>query len=303
MPCPSLFQKYSIDQRRFCDRGRCLGQHPQPTGHFGIGIGQVAQITAKHVFVQLLAGLDIPQAAAIGADLIGDDQTHEIALIDAAHLNLEVHQTDAHGQHHARQEIVYPQCKAQDVIHVLLAGPAKGRDMLFAHKRIAQFVVFVAIFDDGARQLRALIDAKARAQRTGGIVAHDNFKRHDFTGPHQLFTHVQAFDKVRWHPDLAQTRHKEFAEPVVQNTLALDHVFFLGVEGGGIILEILHDGAWLGAFIEDLCLAFVNLFASRHGRPFAASGMRVCPACRSHKQSGHMPQAKGLHQSAAPRIS
>ena len=37
---------------------------------------------------------------------------------------------------------------------------------------------------------------------------------------------------------------------------------------GGIILEILHDRARFGAFIQDFGLAFVNLLATRHVRPF-----------------------------------
>ncbi len=41
---------------------------------------------------------------------------------------------------------------------------------------------------------------------------------------------------------------------------------FCVVEGGGVVLEILDEGAGLGAFEQHLGLAFVDLLASRHGR-------------------------------------
>jgi hypothetical protein len=39
----------------------------------------------------------------------------------------------------------------------------------------------------------------------------------------------------------------------------------LGVEGGGVILEVLDEGARLGALIEDFGLAFVNATTAVHG--------------------------------------
>ena len=40
----------------------------------------------------------------------------------------------------------------------------------------------------------------------------------------------------------------------------------LRVEGGGVVLEILDERAGLRSFEQDLGLAFVDLFTSRHGR-------------------------------------
>ena len=50
----------------------------------------------------------------------------------------------------------------------------------------------------------------------------------------------------------------EFGNAVVQHALAVDHGLLLGVEGGGVVLEVDDDGAGLGAFIEDLGLALVD---------------------------------------------
>ena len=46
-------------------------------------------------------------------------------------------------------------------------------------------------------------------------------------------------------------------DAVVEDALALDLVVLLVVEGGGVILEVLHERARLRAFIENLGLAFV----------------------------------------------
>jgi len=66
------------------------------------------------------------------------------------------------------------------------------------------------------------------------------------------------------HADLVETGHEIFRQAVVQHALALDHVVFLGVEGGGVVFEILNEGSRFGAFIQDLGLALVHLGASCH---------------------------------------
>ena len=203
----------------------------------------------------------------------------KVALIDAADLDLEIDQLDPDRHHHTRQKVVHPQRKVDDIVHVLLAGPSEGRDMLLRDERIAQGVVLVAIFDDGPRQRRTLFDPEAFRHRTGGEIAHDHFQRNDLAGPAQLFAHVQTTDEMGRHADVVQTGHEEFRQPVVQHALALDHVLFLGVEGGGIILEVLHDRARLGAFIQDLGLAFIDFLASCHGRTASSDAARESRLC------------------------
>ena len=43
-----------------------------------------------------------------------------------------------------------------------------------------------------------------------------------------------------------------------------DHLVLLGVEGGGVVLEMLDERTRLGAFIEDLGLAFIDAAATVH---------------------------------------
>jgi len=51
------------------------------------------------------------------------------------------------------------------------------------------------------------------------------------------------------------------------SALAFEDGLLLGVEGGGVVLEVLHERAGLGALIEDLRLALVDGSAPFHGGP------------------------------------
>jgi hypothetical protein len=52
---------------------------------------------------------------------------------------------------------------------------------------------------------------------------------------------------------------------VVEDAFPVDHVHLLLVEGGGIVLEELDEGAGLGAFEQNLGLAFINAPTTVHG--------------------------------------
>src|SRR3546814_15418684 len=59
--------------------------------------------------------------------------------------------------------------------------------------------------------------------------------------------------------NLRQQCENMLGNAVIQYTLTADGAFFLRIEGGRVILEILDDGAGLRPFIEDLGFAFINL--------------------------------------------
>ena len=136
------------------------GITPNRRATFGISVGQVAKVAAEHVLVQLLSGLDIPQAARIGADFIGNDQPLHIAFELAANFDLEIDQRDADRQHDPRQEIIDPHSQGHHVIQVLMAGPVERKDLIFADQRVAQLVVLVIKLDDRARQACAFFYAQ-----------------------------------------------------------------------------------------------------------------------------------------------
>ena len=131
---------------------------------------------------------------------------------------------------------------------------------------IVERVVLVVEFDDRARQLRAFLDAEARGERAGGDVAHDDLERDDLDLADELLAHVQPADEVRGNADVVEVLEDVLGNPVVQHALAVDHFMLLGVEGGRVVLEMLDQRSGLGAFIEDLGLAFVDATAAVHRR-------------------------------------
>jgi hypothetical protein len=164
----------------------------------------------------------------------------------------------------AAHEIVHADRHVGNVVHLFLARPAEAGDMLLGDQRIAQRVVLVIIFDQRAGQLGAFLDAEALRERAGGDIAHHDLDRHDLDLSHQLLAHVEAADEVGGHADIAEQGEDMLGDAVVEHALAVDRALFLGVEGGGIVLEILDDRTRLRAFIEDLGLAFVDLAATNH---------------------------------------
>ena len=55
-----------------------------------------------------------------------------------------------------------------------------------------------------------------------------------------------------------------FRNTVIEHALAADRALLLRVERGGVVLEILDQRAGLGALVQDLGLAFVDLAAASH---------------------------------------
>ena len=159
-----------------------------------------------------------------------------------------------------------------DVDHLALSAAEPWR---FDHEaRIAKRIVLVIIFNNRARQLRALFDAEPCGERTRRNIAHHNFNRHNLDLPDELLAHVEPLDVVRGDANVAEQREEVLADPVVENTLAVDRALLLGVERGGIVLEVLDDRAGFGTLIEDLGLAFVDLAATGHGHFLDCRGNR-----------------------------
>ena len=135
--------------------------------------------------------------------------------------------------------------------------------MFFGDQRIAQFIRFVIILDDRARQRCSLGDGKPAGEFTRGDVVHRNIEGDYLDFADQLFAHIEAADEMGWNADIRQPDHQIFRNPVVQDAFARDGS--LAVEGVGVILEILDKRARFRALVEYFCLAFVYSFAARHG--------------------------------------
>ena len=139
-------------------------EQAQAARDFLVGFFLTAQIAAEAVLVELFAGDHVPQAAAIGADFVGEDNAAVIAVPQTAEFQLEIDQADVDRREHAAHEIVHADGHGRDVLHLFVAGPAEAGDMLFRDQRVAQRIVLVIIFDEGAGELRALVYAETLRQ-------------------------------------------------------------------------------------------------------------------------------------------
>jgi hypothetical protein len=87
-----------------------------------------------------------------------------------------------------------------------------------------------------------------------------------------------------WHADVRQPQHQEFRNPVVEHALAGNGALFLVIEGGRVVLEVLHERARLGPLEHDFRLALVYPSASGHvnrnprGRPLPPAAVPQAPA-------------------------
>src|SRR2546423_1112757 len=70
-------------------------------GDFGIGFHQAAEIAPEAVLVELLARLDIPQAARIRGDFVRHHDTHHLVFPQPSAFHLEVDQTDTDAEENA----------------------------------------------------------------------------------------------------------------------------------------------------------------------------------------------------------
>ena len=100
----------------------------------------------------------------------------------------------------------------------------------------------------------------------GGDVAHDDLERDDLDLADQLLAHVEAADEMRRDADLVEMLEDVLGDAVVEHALAVDDLVLLGVEGGGVVLEVLDQRAGLGTLVEDLRLAFIDATAAVHRR-------------------------------------
>ena len=85
-------------------------------------------------------GLDVPEAAGVGAYLVGKDDG---AVRQAAELELEVHELDAVLEQQRLEQLVYAEGVALDGLDLLRRGELEGQGVVGVYERVAQVVVLV----------------------------------------------------------------------------------------------------------------------------------------------------------------
>src|SRR5438874_2606192 len=207
-PAPLLHQLWCFEVDRPPFR-----QDAEAARHLAVALLDLAEILAEAVLVHLLVGTGVPQPAIVRADLVGDDDAHLVVGVKSAELQLEIDEADVDAEKQPGQEVVDPERDLHDLVEILGAGPAEGSDVLLGDQRISQLVLLEVIFDDRARQHRALCDAEPLRQRAGRDIAHDDPDRDDLDLAHKLLAHVEPAHEMGRDADFGEPAHQVFANP------------------------------------------------------------------------------------------
>ena len=200
-----------------------------------------------------------------GRDLVGHDDPHQVVFPQPAAFHLEVDQADADAEEQPGQEVVDPDGERHDVVDLLRRGPAERGDVLLRDHRVVELVVLVIELDDRARQLGALLDAEPRSTSepaatlrtttSSGMISTSRIscsrmlrRRMKCVGTPMSLRRWKTYSEMRL-----------FSTPLPSITSML-----LGIEGGGVVLEMLDQGAGLRALVEDLRLAFIDAATAAH---------------------------------------
>src|ERR1700761_9559232 len=91
LPCGSSTPSLGMTKTRafiLLHRFRCLeiagaafGQDAKTPRNLLIGLLDLAEIAAETVLVELFVGLEVPETAIVGADLVGQDESHLVVLV------------------------------------------------------------------------------------------------------------------------------------------------------------------------------------------------------------------------------
>jgi hypothetical protein len=144
----------------------------------------------------------VPEAAAVRADLVREDDAAVVVLPDPAELELEVDEADADAGEQAAHEVVH--AHRQSAMSSSPPGsPAEAGDMLFRRSSDRRARRLVIIFDDRSGELRSLPRSEPLRRLPARRCAPPP-RRHDLDLTDELLAHVEAADEVGRDADLAE---------------------------------------------------------------------------------------------------
>ena len=84
------------------------------------------------VFIEFFIAVDVPQAAIVRADFIGENNALHITLPDAAKFQLEIDQTNARTGEQTDEEVIDTHRDGHNLVKLVLRCPAENGNMVFA---------------------------------------------------------------------------------------------------------------------------------------------------------------------------
>src|SRR5437667_3130518 len=244
--------------------GRLLGRRAADAPcRLLIGVFDAAEVAPEAVLVELLARPLVAEAAGVGADLVGEQ---DFAVV-AAELELHVDQHDAALVEVLAQERVHVQRRLVDGREPLRRGEPEEADVPVVDHRVVERVVLVEVLEDGLGERLALGAPEALGEAPGDDVARHHLDLHDLATADQHVALGEPADEMGLHALLLEEAEEDLGHAVVEDALVHDRAALLGVEGGGVVLEVLDQEVGVGSGVDLLRLALVEQLTAIHRRP------------------------------------
>src|SRR5437667_3334808 len=276
--------------------GRLLGRRAADAPcRLLIGILDAAEVAPEAILVELLARPLVPEAAGVGADLVGEQ---DLAVM-AAELELHVDQHDVALVEVLAQDGVHAQRRLVDGGELVRRGQAEVADVPVVDHRVVERVVLVEVLEDGLGERLALRAPEALGEAPGDDVARHHLDLHDLAAADQHVALGEAAHEVGRHALLLEEAEEDLGHAVVEDALVDDRAALLRVEGGGVVLEVLDEEVGIGSGVELLRLALVEQLTAIHRRPprrarrgpgYAAGGAPCQRGWRAPAASGGAPR-------------
>ena len=188
-----------------------------------VGVLDAAEVAPEAVLVELLARALVPEAAGVGADLVGQQD----AAVVPPELELHVDEHDVALVEILAQERVHAERRLVDDGQLLRRRQAEEADVPVVDHRIVERVVLVEVLEDGLGELLAFRPAEALRQATRDDVPRHDLDLHDLAGADQHVAVGQALHEVRRHALRLEEAEEHLGHAVVEHALVDDRAALL----------------------------------------------------------------------------
>ena len=196
----------------------------------------------------------VPETAGIRRNLV---RKHNCAVAQSSEFKFEIDKLDVDFRKECGQNFVDFQSVFFYRFKLLRRAETHCKNMAVVNHGIAQCIVLVAKFENGAFEFRAFGETYAFCKRTRRNVADNNLKRNDADGLDRRFPVGKLFDKMSRNAFFFEHFHEIVRNAVVDNALARDCTLLFAVKCGCIVLIVNDINTFDIGCVNLLCLAFV----------------------------------------------
>ena len=161
-------------------------------------------------------------------------------------------------------QFINSECHVADGLNILLSSGTDSNGMIGIDQRIAQSIIFIREFQNGAFQLGAFLQSQTLCHGTGRLITDDNLQRNNLDLLDNGLSVTDFLYKIGLDTLTLQQLEHEIGHSVVDNTLTGDGTLFQAIESGSVILILYQTITRLRHCINLLCFSLVQKFCLFH---------------------------------------